>query len=323
MQAAIHFTAIAIFYIAQGPREFKSYSQERNMIEGVIAAVPTPFDPLGGPDLPNFIRHCKWALENGADGLNVLGTTGEANSLPIFSRKQIMKAAAEALDPGKLMVGTATPDFETTLDLTRYAHELGYPVALILPPYYYKPVSDSGLLGWFNLLDQGLDDAKIELYLYNFPALTGIEFSIELIKALSRKLPNRVTGIKDSSANIPYCKEIVEKIPEFKVFPSSETGLGTARDDGFAGCISASVNVTAPLAAKLWHQSKGTPISDIQETVTALRTAAASVPLIPAIKYLISLREEEPEWEAVRLPLEPLSNSEKEALQEAAAILGY
>jgi 4-hydroxy-tetrahydrodipicolinate synthase len=209
------------------------------VIEGVIAAVPTPFLANGTPDLEQFIHHCHWCLANGADGINVLGTTGEANSQNVAARRQIMKEAANQLDAGKLMVGTATPDLETTVELTQYASDLGYPVALVLPPYYYKPVTESGLFGWFEELDRRLGSASIQLYLYNFPALTGIGFSVDLIARLAKELNGRVSGIKDSSADLPYCREIVNKVPGFKVFPSSETSLGDARKDGFAGCISA------------------------------------------------------------------------------------
>ena len=190
------------------------------VIEGVIAAVPTPFLANGTPDLEQFIHHCHWCLANGADGINVLGTTGEANSQNVAARRQIMKEAANQLDAGTLMVGTATPDLETTVELTQYASDLGYPVALVLPPYYYKPVTESGLFGWFEELDRRLGSASIQLYLYNFPALTGIGFSVDLIARLAKELNGRVSGIKDSSADLPYCREIVNKVPGFKVFLS-------------------------------------------------------------------------------------------------------
>ncbi|MEH6527066.1 MAG: dihydrodipicolinate synthase family protein [Sneathiella sp.] len=292
-------------------------------IEGVIAAVPTPFLDDGTPDLERFVDHCRWSLANGADGLNVLGTTGEANSQNTDARKQIMKAAADNLDPAKLMVGTATPDLETTAELTQYASELGYPVALVLPPYYYKPVTNNGLFGWFEDLDRRLGSSPIQLYLYNFPALTGIGFPVDLIVRLAKELNGRVTGVKDSSADLPYCRGIVKSVPGFKVFPSSETCLGAARGDGFAGCISASVNVTAPLAQKLWQASAGAADTETLETIVKLRTQIASVPLIAAVKYLISQREQSPQWEAVRLPQETLNEDQKEALFEAASTLGY
>jgi 4-hydroxy-tetrahydrodipicolinate synthase len=291
-------------------------------IDGVIAAVPTAFTCNGALDADKFAAHCQWSLENGADGLNILGTTGEANSQYPTLRKEVMKEAVNAVGPERLMVGTATPDFETTLELTRFADELGYPVALLLPPYYYKPLTDSQLLGWFQQLDAALGDAPIQIYLYNFPALTGIPYPVPVIEALVKELPDRIKGIKDSSGDLPYCREIVAKIPEFKVFPSSETCLGSARADGFAGCISASVNVTAPLCEKVWHGT-GTPGDALLEDISFIRQSMASVPLIPAVKYLISLREGTPDWEFLRLPLEPLTNEQKHSLEAAAHKLGY
>lgn len=291
-------------------------------IDGIIAAVPTAFTCNGALDAEKFAGHCQWALENGADGLNILGTTGEANSQYPELRKEVMRKAVEAVGADRLMVGTATPDFETTLELTRHADDLGYPVALLLPPYYYKPLTNMELLDWFQQLDSALGDATIQIYLYNFPALTGIPYPVSLIETLAQELPERIKGIKDSSADLPYCREIVAKVPGFRVFPSSETTLGTARADGFAGCISASVNVTAPLCAEVWRSS-GTPDPALLDDISVLRQSMAAVPLIPAVKYLISLREGMPDWEFLRLPLAPLSEDQKQSLQETAQKLGY
>lgn len=113
---------------------------------GVVAAVPTPFTANRTVDVDAFLEHGRWCLAEGCDLLNVLGTTGEANALSSVQRSGLMAAAAKGLDGGRMMVGTGTPDLEATIALTRQAYELGYAAALILPPYYYKPVPDEGLL---------------------------------------------------------------------------------------------------------------------------------------------------------------------------------
>ncbi len=94
---------------------------------GVIAAVPTPVTENGEPDTARFLRHAEWALDNGCHALNVLGTTGEANSFSARQRMALMEAAASAIDRARLMVGTGTPDLETTIALTRRAHDLALP----------------------------------------------------------------------------------------------------------------------------------------------------------------------------------------------------
>lgn len=118
-------------------------------IAGVIAAVPTPIDGHGDIDGDAFLEHARWCLSNGCDCLNVLGTTGEANSLSAAKRSALMTTAAQGLDGSRLMVGTGTPDLETTVALTRRAFDLGFAAALVLPPYYYKPLEEDGLFAWF------------------------------------------------------------------------------------------------------------------------------------------------------------------------------
>ncbi|WP_349294043.1 dihydrodipicolinate synthase family protein [Rhizobium sp. AN80A] len=103
-------------------------------IAGVIAALPTPFDHHDDVDRAAFIEHGRWCLNHGCDFLNVLGTTGEANSVSATQRSALMTTAARELDGSRLMVGTGTPDLETTVGLTRRAFDLGFAAALVLPP---------------------------------------------------------------------------------------------------------------------------------------------------------------------------------------------
>ncbi len=172
-------------------------------------------------------------------------------------------------------------------------------------------------------LDEALGSSDIVLYLYNFPALTGIRFSVDLIKRMATEMPSRVGGIKDSSADLPYCREIAVALPDFKVFPSSETALGTAKDDGFAGCISASVNITCPWAGKLWHHPDTQDRDDLIQKLTDLRSEISAVPLVPSVKHLVGLREGRPGWDIPMPPLLPLSGAEKEQLESTAKTVGY
>lgn len=285
-------------------------------LEGVIAAVPTPVTRAGHPDIDRFLRHCEWALDNGCDGLNILGTTGEANSFGQQARRDIMEAAAEALPGKKLMVGTGTPDLDTTISLTHHAADLGYTVALVLPPFYYKPVSDEGLLHYFSSLCDVTSDSPVPIYLYNFPALTGVPFSLDLIRRLWTETEGRVCGIKDSSGDIPYCRKIIAALPEFRVFPSSETCLATAAADGFAGCISATVNISAPVCARVWSPDEGgAAASDVAE-LARIRAGITAVPLIPAVKHLIARHLKDEEWERVLPPLVELATNEKDRLAD-------
>jgi 4-hydroxy-tetrahydrodipicolinate synthase len=285
-------------------------------MKGVIAAIPTPLNAADEPDTERFLVHARWLLSNGCDGLNVLGTTGEANSFSADQRRAVMQAAATGLDRDRLMVGTGTPDLATTIALTRLAHELGFAAALILPPYYYKGVSDEGLFAWFERVVAATRDAPIPIYLYNFPQMTGITVSPALARRLSQAFPDRIIGAKDSSGDLAYAAELA-RIDGFEVFPSSETALARADADGFAGCISATVSVTAPLVGRLWADRGSATLLD---KVKHARTTISSVPLIPSVKYLVGRLHDDSTWERLLPPHMPLSEEQKRAVAGLAAV---
>jgi 4-hydroxy-tetrahydrodipicolinate synthase len=283
-------------------------------LAGVFAAIATPITIDGRPDLDRFARHARWLIANGCDGLNVLGTTGEANSLAPARRREVMGAAAAAVEPGRMMVGTGTPDLETTIELTLHACRLGFAGALILPPYYYKGVSDDGLFAWFSQVVDKTASAPIPIYLYNFPQMTGITFSFELVSRLARAFPARIVGAKDSSGDLAYAARLAG-IEGFSVFPSDESALARAGRDGFAGCISATTNVTAALSARLWRKQDDRMLED---EVRLARRTIASVPLISSVKYLLSRIHGDAEFERVLPPHLPLSAEQKAKLSGLA-----
>lgn len=282
-------------------------------MQGVIAAVPTPVDAKGAAQREPFIEHCQWALDNGCDGLNILGSTGEANSISNDDRRTIMEWAATGLDVSKLMVGTGTPSLDDTIALTKHADDLGYGVALVLPPYYYKPVSDEGLTAWYSALDAALAGRRIEIYFYNFPQMTGIEIPAGVIAALAGQNPARFTGIKDSSGNLDYCRSVLAAAPDLSVFPSSETALAEAHESGFAGCISATVNITAPLCAKVWENRKK-PDAALLRQIGQQRSDIANAGLIPAIKYLVGHRAGNALWQNCLAPFTTAPKAQADVL---------
>lgn len=278
-------------------------------LRGIIAAVPTPIGRGGRPDGQRFLKHARWCLDNGCDGLNVLGTTGEANSLSIASRISVMQTASSALDASRMMVGTGTPDLATTIALTRKAHKMGFGGALLLPPYYYKGLPDAAYFEWFAAIVRATRQTPIPLYLYNFPQMTGILFSPDLVRRLHEAFPSRVVGAKDSSGDLDYAAELA-RIEGFDVFPSNEVAVSRV-DDGYAGCISATVNVSAALAGALWGDRSNTFLKD---KLGRVRTQIAAQPLIPAVKYLVAKIHGDEGFAKELLPQLPLQAAHKSAL---------
>lgn len=278
------------------------------MMKGVIAAVPTPVDADNRPIRDLFEEHCRWALAHGCDGLNILGSTGEATSFDRATRSEIMGWAAGACPTGRLMVGTGTPSLAETVALTEHADDLGYRVALVLPPFYYKPMSDAGLIAWYTALHEALGDRGIVIYFYNFPQMTGLKIPPAVIAALHEAAPARFGGIKDSSGDLDYARAVLAAAPALAVFPSSETVLSHAAADGFAGCISATLNFTCERAARIWADPR--PADDPECVALAAERAAAAGPdLIPGIKHLVSVRTGDPRWRNLVPPFLPLSEA--------------
>ena len=276
---------------------------------GVIAAVPTPIDHKGNPVIETFLSYCSWVLQNGCDGINILGSTGEANSFSSDQRKLIMKSAAKNLDKQKLMVGTGNPSLAESINLTEFANDLGYKVALVLPPFYYKPLTNEGLFIWYQTLHEKLGSRKIKIFFYNFPQMTGLTIPIEVIEELHKRWPDRFCGIKDSSGDLNYCR-ILSKNENFNVFPSSEVSILEAHKSKFAGCISATANQTLFLSSKAWA-NKSKNIENIILQIKGFREGISKESLIPSIKYLVSKQTKNKTWQNLLPPLSPLSKDRR------------
>jgi 4-hydroxy-tetrahydrodipicolinate synthase len=293
-------------------------------ISGVFAAVPTPFAENGQPDTDRFLQHCEWVVSQGADGLNVLGSTGEATSQTRDARLQVMRAAAKAsLGDAALMVGTGTPSIGDTIELTGHAAELGFDAALVLPPFYYAPVSEDGLFEYFSRVIESVAKTDIGIYLYNFPQMTGLEFSAELIERLLQAFPNHMRGMKDSSGNLDYTNRMAASFSgRFDIFPGSEGPLADAAEFGYAGCISASVNATVALAAKVWRERDAVTEQEIAE-LRELRNDIASVPIVAAVKELVAIRTGEHEWRRMLPPLVALTGANQQLMKSVADRLNW
>src|SRR5215204_1839146 len=211
-------------------------------LHGVIAAITTPLTEFGSPDSERFTALARHLLEHGCDGLNMLGTTGEATSFTTAQRIELMSATAQGgLPLDRMMVGTGAAAVGDAVQLTRTAAELGFAGALVLPPFYYKGISHDGVLRYFAAIVKETQATPIPLYLYHFPALSGVAFNIELVECLVSGFGGRVAGLKDSSGDLSYARSIAALPGELSVFPSNEAALLEARSGAFAGCISATV----------------------------------------------------------------------------------
>jgi len=279
-------------------------------LRGVIAAAATPIASDCEPDLHRFVDLCRRLLDNGCDGLNICGTTGEATSFTVAQRMRIMSAAAAELPLDRLMVGTGAASIGDAIALTRHAAELGFAGALIIPPFYYKGVDDDGIVRLFAKIVSATAQRTIPLYLYNFPALSGVPYTTALVERLCSEFGDRIAGLKDSSGDLVYAAKVAAISPDLRVFPSNEAVLLKARASEFAGCISASANVNAQFCARAFHAGD----SPALETATKIRALVSRKPLIPSVKAVLAHMLGDTRFEAVLPPLTPLGEAEKRQL---------
>jgi 4-hydroxy-tetrahydrodipicolinate synthase len=154
-------------------------------LRGVFAAIATAVDADGSPDIARCLSLARHLLDTGCDGLNVLGSTGEATSFSVDERKRVMTAYRDASLPlHKLMVCTGAAAVADAVALTRHAAALGFGGALVLPPFYYKGVPDNGLVAYIDALINATVDTPIAIYLYHYPALSGLPWPVPLIQRL-------------------------------------------------------------------------------------------------------------------------------------------
>jgi 4-hydroxy-tetrahydrodipicolinate synthase len=269
-------------------------------LQGVIAAIATAVDDKGEPDCARSTALARFLLANGCDGLNVLGTTGEATSFSLEQRKRVMSAyRAAGLPLDRLMVGTGAASVADAIALTRHAAELGFAGALVLPPFYYKGVPDDGLFAYVGLIVQATAAEPISLYLYHFPAQSGLPWHVKLVARLVETFGARIVGLKDSSGDMAYAREAATVAPGFKVFPSTEAVLMEARTGAFAGCISATANLNADLCARAWRSGDTAAL----DAAVAIRKLFDGKQLVPGVKALIAHIHDDAGWSRVQPPL--------------------
>src|SRR5581483_1448083 len=186
-------------------------------LSGVIAAVATAVDNNGVPDSARSTTLARFLLGNGCDGLNVLGTTGEATSFSLEQRKKVMSDyAASGLPLDRMMVGTGAAATADAIALTQHAAALGFGGALVLPPFYYKGVPDDGLAAYVGAIVNATAAKPIPLYLYHYPALSGLPWHVTLIRRLLETHGERIVGLKDSSGDMDFARSAAAVDPRFK-----------------------------------------------------------------------------------------------------------
>jgi 4-hydroxy-tetrahydrodipicolinate synthase len=295
-------------------------------IEGVLSPVVTPFKRDYAPDAGRFVRHCRWLLKSGCSGLAVFGTNSEANSMSVAEKRTLLEALiAGGVPAAALMPGTGHNALTDSVELTREAVKLGCAGVLMLPPFYYKGVSDEGLYRNFAEIIERVGDERLQLYLYHIPPVSQVPISLALIERLLSKYPGIVAGVKDSSGDWSNTKAMLDNFSKggFDVFAGSEEFLLANMRNGGKGCITATGNVNPGPIDNVYRNWRSAEADKLQAGITATRKIVQKQPMIPALKAAIANFANDPQWKTVRPPLVELNAEQERTLITELKAAGF
>ncbi|OFZ87398.1 MAG: dihydrodipicolinate synthase family protein [Betaproteobacteria bacterium RBG_16_64_18] len=291
-----------------------------------MSPVVTPFKRDLSPDPERYVRHCKWLLAHGCSGLAVFGTNSEANSLSVDERMLLLEALVQGGVPAsKLMPGTGMCALTDTVRLTAHAVKLGCAGVLMLPPFYYKGVSDEGLYRSFAEVIERVGDARLQLYLYHIPPVAQVPISLALIGRLLKAYPGAVAGIKDSSGDWNNTKAVLGAYAnsDFDVFAGSEVFLLDTMRAGGKGCITATGNVNPGPIHRVYENWQKPEADALQAGIIATRAILQKYPMISALKAIVGHWGRDPDWATVRPPLVELTAGEQRSLVAELTAAGF
>ncbi len=280
-------------------------------MNGVLTPLLTPFnDDLSiASDL--YVDHAQRLMAEGCAGLVPFGTTGEALSVGIDERIAAVEALIDGgIDAACLMPGTGVSNFTDTARLSRACLDMGCGAVMVLPPFYFKSVTDDGLFRYFaELIERMGPNARI--YLYHIPPIAVVGVSPALAARLRAAYPEQIVGIKDSSGDWDNTRALLD-IDGLVVYPGSELPLIEALELGAPGCISATANTNARAIAEVISAHAGGDVERARklhdEVVRYRRAIVDEHAPIPAQKRLLAIRSGDARWATVRPPLTSMAD---------------
>jgi 4-hydroxy-tetrahydrodipicolinate synthase len=286
-------------------------------IRGVFSAAATPFNTDLTPDHGALAAHCQQLLEDGCHGVALLGSTGEANSLSVAERMRMLEAIVSAGVPAdRLVPGTGVCAFPETIALSRHALDLGITTVVMLPPFYYKGVSDQGLFDSYSRILDTLADDRLRVILYHIPPISQIPLSHELIGRLCERYPVTIAGVKDSGGQLNNMIELAKTFPQLSILAGADPLLLPLLKEGGGGCITATSNLAARQLRIVFdkYADAAGAVETAQARIVALREASNSFPQIPTIKAMLAHRYGRDGWANVRPPFIRLTDEQRSQL---------
>lgn len=297
-------------------------------LSGIFAAVLTPIHDDGSIDLPSLASHAASLLDKGCHGVSLFGTTGEGPAFTAEERMQGLEAVLAAGVPAdKIMPGTGAAALPDTVALTRHALEKGCNTVLLMPPFFFKDLANNQVLAFFEKCIEEVNDPNLKVVLYNFPAVTGVLITPDVIAQLAERYPSTIVGVKDSSGDWDYVTSIRKLSPDVALFTGWEALVPKLLAAGGVGNISGIANIAPDILRDLFDRAPQDPEDACLKGVEKLVAAVTKYPVTPALKSLKAKESGAKEWRNLRVPNLPLSAEQEaelfEAVAEARAVAGF
>jgi 4-hydroxy-tetrahydrodipicolinate synthase len=288
-------------------------------LRGVFSPILTPVDENLNPDAARLAEFGRYLLDNGCHGLVIFGTTSEATSFSVKERIALVDGLLEAgLPADKLVIGTGAAAITDTAELSAHAVNAGTAGVMMLPPFYYKGMSDQGLFDAFAQIINRVDDDRLKIYLYHIPPVSQVPLTLNLIEMLITHFPDTVVGIKDSSGDWNNQKAMLERFPGFGIFTGSEKFLLDNLRLGGLGTICATANVIPAQIRDLFDNWQAPDAEGRQSALMWMRDVLGGYAAIPALKALVAQRTGDAGWLRVRPPFVALTDEEQKTLYARA-----
>ena len=282
-------------------------------INGVFSASLTPINEDCSINLNLFLSHCQWLLKQNLTGLAIFGTTGEANSFNVDQKIQALEFLIDNnIKPNQLMPGTGQCSISDTVRLTKKCSFLKVPAVLVLPAFFYKGVTDEGIIEYYKRIIEEVGDNALQYILYHIPQISGVPISFNVIEKLIKSYPHNVVGLKDSSGDIDNMLKITKLFSDFSLFSGNDSLALKVTKHGGAGAITATSNISGRLLSFIINNYKKEALIDnfqeFQLLQEEIRQTLTTHEPVSALKAFMSVRYNKDEWNRINPPLHKINN---------------
>ena len=291
-------------------------------LAGLWPPVATPFRADGAVDTRDWSSTAARCLPMAPTGSpSSVRRAKRIHSPSTSAGGSLTRMSRRGIEAARLIPGTGACAIEDAVALTRHAGEIGAAAVLLLPPFYYKKVTDDGLFNFVSAVIERSGSRIPRILLYHIPPMASIGWSVDLVGRLRDAYPDVIVGMKDSSGDFEHTKRMIEAFPRFAVFPGAEIYVLKAMQAGAVGCISASANINAFGIRHLLDRWQTAEAEALQAELNEVRKAVESRVMIPSLKAILAARYNDPGWLAVRPPLIKISDALRGELLAEPAIV--